>query len=106
MRADDEHPREIDWEDVARLEMHPRRFGILKMLALDGGRTLSPSECAFELQTNISDANYHIKTLKEFRLVRLAHTIPVRGVAEHFYCLVDHDAADLFKRLGLPRDTR
>ena len=92
----------VDWECVARMEIHPRRFGLLQILSLDGCRTLSPSECAYELQTNIADANYHMTVLAQSGIVRLAHTIPVRGVAEHFYCLAEHSGADLFERLGPP----
>lgn len=102
MTGKQELPAEVHWEEVARQEIHPRRFGLLQVLSLDGGRTLSPNECSFELQTNVSDANYHIVKLKRSGILRLAHTVPVRGAFEHFYCLVDHSAADLFERLGLP----
>ena len=100
----DEDPSPIDWEHVGRLELHPRRFGVLQILALDGGRTLSPSECAYELHTNTGDVSYHMRVLGGSGVVRLAHTIPVRGTREHFYCLADHSADDLFERLNLPRD--
>jgi hypothetical protein len=102
MIARQEAPTEVDWEEVARQEIHPRRFGLLQVFSLDGGRTLSPNECSFELQTNVSDASYHITKLKRSGILRLAHTVPVRGTFEHFYCLFDHPAADLFERLGLP----
>lgn len=96
-------PKEIDWERVGRLEMHPRRFGLLHVLSIDNGRTLSPSECSYELQTNVADADYHITVLKKIGLVRLAHSIPVRGARENFYCLAEHSADDLFERLGIPK---
>ncbi len=101
-----DEPARVDWEEVARQEVHPRRFGLLQVLSLDGGRTLSPTECAWELGIGVSDADYHITKLKSSGIVRLAHTMPVRGTAEHFYCLVDHSAADLFERLGLPKRGR
>lgn len=99
MSSDDQGPAEVDWEHVGRLELHPRRFGLLQILSLDGARTLSPSECAYELHTDTADANYHMRVLAEARIVRHAHSIPVRGVNEHFYCLTDHSADDLFERL-------
>lgn len=99
-------PAGVDWEGAARQEIHPRRFDLLQMFSLDGGRTLSPTECSWELGIGVSDADYHIAKLKRSGLVRLAHTMPVRGTAEHFYCLVGHSAADLFERLGLPKRTR
>lgn len=95
----------VNWEEVAQQEVHPRRFALLQVLSLDGGRTLSPTECSLELDISVSDADYHIATLKRSGLVRLAHTMPVRGTAEHFYCLVGHSGADLFERLGLPERT-
>lgn len=99
----DDSSSNVDWEQVARLEIHPRRFGLLQVLALDGNRTLSPSECAFELRTNVADANYHMTVLVGSGVVRLAHTIQVRGATEHFYCLSSHSADDLFERLGPSR---
>lgn len=101
--SDENEPTEIDWEGVGRLELHPRRFGLLQILSLDGGRTLSPNECSYELDTDIADANYHLTVLKRCRLVRLVHVMPVRGTKEHFYCLANHSADDLFERLGRPK---
>lgn len=102
MSRDADSP-DIDWEHVGRLEIHPRRFGLLQILSLDGNRTLSPTECAYELQTEIADANYHMSVLVATGIVRLAHVIPARGVREHFYCFAQHSADDLFERLGLAR---
>jgi hypothetical protein len=98
-----DEPKEIDWEEVGRLELHARRFGLLHLLSLDGGRTLSPSECAYELHTDTADANYHMRVLAESGIVRLAHSVRVRGVREHFYCLAEHSADDLFERLERPK---
>jgi len=106
MSGDENDSPNIDWEHVGRLEIHPRRFGLLQILSMDGNRTLSPNECAFELHTNIADAHYHMNVLMESGVVRLAHVMPVRGTKEHFYCLTDHSADDLFDRLGLPREDR
>lgn len=94
---------DVDWEHVGRLELHPRRFGLLQILSIDGGRTLSPTECAFELQTDTADANYHMSVLKRSGLVRHVDSIQVRGAREHFYCLIDHVADDLSERLGRPK---
>jgi hypothetical protein len=100
---DENDSTKVDWEAVGRLELHPRRFGLLQILSLDGGRTLSPNECSCELHTNVADANYHLTVLKESSIVRLAHVSPVRGAKEHFYCLVNHSADDLFERLEHPK---
>lgn len=93
-----------NWEQVARLETHPLRISILEVLAMDDGRTLSPSELSHELHTTTSDADYHIKALKRAGMVRLAHTLPVRGAVEHFYCPINHSAKDLFERLKPPEE--
>src|SRR5690242_14400409 len=101
--SDENEPVEVDWEGVGRLELHPRRFGLLQILSLDDGRTLSPSECSYELHTNVADANYHLTVLKRSGIVRLAHTKAIRGAQEHFYCLADHSGDDLSERLELPK---
>jgi helix-turn-helix protein len=98
-----------DWEEVARIETHPLRLAIIEAMSMDGGRTLSPAELSYELQEftrSISDINYHMTKLKKAKLVRLAHTRPVRGALEHFYCLTGHSAADLAERLRLRRGRR
>lgn len=96
-------PNGVDWEMLARCETHPRRVAILEILALDGGRTLSVSEIAYELQFTTSDAYYHVSLLAPNGLLRLVFTMPVRGCIEHFYCLTGHTADDLVKRLDLPK---
>jgi predicted ArsR family transcriptional regulator len=93
----------VDWEALARLETHHRRVAILEILALDEGRTLSVNEIAQELQFTTSDAYYHVSRLTPGGLLRLAFTLPVRGTIEHFYCLADHSADDLFERLGISK---
>jgi len=106
MSEDQDNFRGLNWENVARVQIHSRRFGLLQVLSLDGCRTLSPTECAVELHTNVADASYHMAVLVRVGLVRLAHSVPVRGVEEHFYCLAGHSADDLLKRLKLPRTGR
>jgi hypothetical protein len=39
-----------EWEHVARLEACLLRVLILELFAMDGGRTLSPEDVAYELQ--------------------------------------------------------
>ncbi len=89
----------IEWEQLARAETHPLRVAILEMFALDGGRTLSPKELTFELQEQLTTVNYHTTSLFRSGLLRLAHERQVGGSMEHFYCLTNHSAEDLFDRL-------
>jgi DNA-binding transcriptional ArsR family regulator len=92
-------PCHLEWEQLARAETHPLRIAILEMLAMDGGRTLSPKELAYELQAPLTNVNYHITALFKAELLRLAHEHQVGGSMEHFYCLSSHSAQDLFDRL-------
>ena len=101
--AGNSNSSEIDWERLARLEINHRRIGILEVLSLDGGRTLSVKEIAAELQCSTSDAHYHVSKLAPRGLIRFVVALPVRGALEHFYCLAGHSGDDLAERLGLPR---
>lgn len=98
-------PEDIDWEGLARSGTHPLRVSILEVLAMDGGRTLSPTELGYELQAHLATINYHVTKLCEAALIRLAHEQEVKGTIEHFYCLPDHPADDLADRLEPPADT-
>jgi hypothetical protein len=66
--SDEQGSGNVDWEHVGRLELHPRRFGLIEIVSIDGGRTLSPTECAHELQTDTADATCHMNVLKRRRL--------------------------------------
>lgn len=68
--------------------MRPLRVSILEVLALDGGRTLSPTDLKHELQEPISNVNYHVRELQRFGLIDVVAEVPVRGATEHFYALV------------------
>lgn len=85
---------QINWERVARAETHPLRLSILELLAIDGGRVLSPKEMADELQARLSNINYHAACLCESELVQLVYEHDVGGTIEHFYCLPGYSAAD------------
>jgi hypothetical protein len=89
----------MNWEQLARAETHPLRVSILEVLTIDRGRTLSPVELEVELQSTLSNINYHATLLYKAGLLRLVHRRQVRGATEHFYCHVDHSGQDLFERL-------
>jgi predicted transcriptional regulator len=89
----------IGWENVARAETHPVRVSILEILSIDGGRTLSQKEMAYELQNSSSTFDYHVAELYKAQLIRRSHRHELGGVIEHFYCLPHHDGEDLFERL-------
>ena len=75
----------MDWQRLARANTHPLRISVLEVLAMDGGRTLSPSDLSYELRVPLSNVNYHVTELRRTGLVELAGERPVRGATEHFY---------------------
>jgi predicted ArsR family transcriptional regulator len=75
----------MNWQLLARANTHPLRISILEALAIDGGRTLSPSDLSYELRTPLSNVNYHMTELCRKGLVELTAERPVRGATEHFY---------------------
>jgi DNA-binding transcriptional ArsR family regulator len=75
----------MNWQLLARANTHPLRISILEVLALDDGRTLSPSDLSYELRTPLSNVNYHVTELRRTGLVELTGERPVRGATEHFY---------------------
>ncbi len=75
----------MNWQLLARANTHPLRISILEVLALDGGRVLSPSDLSHELQMPLSNVNYHVTELAKTGLVELAFKRQVRGATEHFY---------------------
>lgn len=89
----------VNWEQLARAETHELRVSILEALSIDGGRTLSPKELVYELQTPLATVNYHTTVLYRAGILRLAHERQVGGALEHFYCFAGHSAADLFDRI-------
>lgn len=89
----------MGWENVARAETHPVRMSILEILSIDGGRTLSQKEMAFELQEAPPTVGYHVSELHKTHLIKRTHEHEQGGVIERFYCLPHHDGEDLFERL-------
>lgn len=75
----------MNWQLLARANTHPLRISILEVLAMDEGRTLSPSDLSYELRTPLSNVNYHVTELRRTGLVELTGERPVRGATEHFY---------------------
>jgi predicted ArsR family transcriptional regulator len=80
----------MDWQRLARANTHPLRISVLEVLALDGGRTLSPSDLSYELRVPLSNVNYHVTELLRSGLIELTRERQVRGATEHFYRTADH----------------
>jgi predicted ArsR family transcriptional regulator len=81
---------QMNWQLLARANTHPLRISVLEVLAMDGGRTLSPSDLSTELRVPLSNVNYHVTELVKSNLIELASQRQVRGATEHFYRTVDH----------------
>jgi predicted ArsR family transcriptional regulator len=80
----------MDWQRLARANTHPLRISVLEVLAMDGSRTLSPSDLSYELRVPLSNVNYHVTELMRSGLIELAHERQVRGATEHFYRMVEN----------------
>jgi DNA-binding transcriptional ArsR family regulator len=61
---------------------HPLRVRILTVL---NDRMASPNELSKELEEGLSQVSYHVKVLKDFKMIEMVKTEPRRGAVEHFY---------------------
>lgn len=59
--------------------------GRVQMLSILCETEASPSELSERLNIGLSKVSYHIKVLKDFKLLELVRTEPRRGAVEHFY---------------------
>jgi DNA-binding transcriptional ArsR family regulator len=57
----------------------------VEIFALICERVVSPKEIADELNEGLSQVSYHVKVLRECRLIVVDHEVPRRGAVEHFY---------------------
>lgn len=56
-----------------------------RILAIFCERLASPKEIAKELDAPLGQTSYHVKVLRECRMIVLEKEVPVRGAVEHFY---------------------
>lgn len=57
----------------------------VEIFAITCERVASPKEIADELGEGLSQVSYHVKVLRECRLIVVDHEVPRRGAVEHFY---------------------
>lgn len=81
--------RIIDRERFTRVQGSPVRVAILEVLSLDGGRRLSATEIATELQTGLSWAIYHVQVLETLGFLKVSAEIVSSDSGERYYGLVD-----------------
>lgn len=56
-----------------------------EILAILNERMASPNELAKELDEGLSQVSYHVKVLKDYKVITLVKTEPRRGAVEHYY---------------------
>ena len=79
-------PRQIKSDEVELTTVkglaHPLRVRILTVL---NDRMASPNELSKELEEGLSQVSYHVKVLRDFKMIEMVKTEPRRGAVEHFY---------------------
>jgi DNA-binding transcriptional ArsR family regulator len=83
-----------------------------EILAILNERMASPNELAKELGEGLSQVSYHVKVLKDYKVISLVKTEPRRGAVEHYYratsraFLTDRDWHELPEsvRVGMSAD--
>lgn len=83
-----------------------------EILAILNERMASPNELAKELGEGLSQVSYHVKVLKDYKVITLVKTEPRRGAVEHYYratsraFLTDRDWHELPEsvRVGMSAD--
>lgn len=96
-------------QDLVKSLAHELRAEILAIL---NERMASPNELAKELDEGLSQVSYHVKVLKDYKVITLIKTEPRRGAVEHYYratsraFLTDRDWHELPEsvRVGMSAD--
>jgi DNA-binding transcriptional ArsR family regulator len=75
--------------------------GRVEIFAILCERVASPKEISDELNEGLSQVSYHVKVLRDCRLIVLDHKTPRRGAVEHYYRAVEPTLipADAWNRL-------
>lgn len=82
--------KKID-ESLAAVVAHPLRARAFMLLA---ERTASPRDIATTLGEEVNDVAYHVRKLRDFKLIELVGSRPVRGATEHFYRAIKRPMVD------------
>jgi DNA-binding transcriptional ArsR family regulator len=90
-------------ELVGKAFAHPARGQALTILT---ERTASPSELADELGLDVRYLSYHVKLLRDWKLIELVGEKPRRGATEHFYRATTRTLIDKHAWERLPRPLR
>lgn len=74
----------LDWEKVAKAELHAIRVDVLEAL-VRGKR--SPTQVVNETGEPLGNVSYHMRVLREKGLIEIVETVPHRGAVEHIHAL-------------------
>lgn len=70
---------------MIRALSHDLRVDALKRIAAAGEDGISPVVLAGEMGESVQLVSYHVRILRDRKLLKLSHTQPRRGAIEHFY---------------------
>lgn len=74
----------IDWETLARTQIHPLRLSIIELYA--GGDELTPVDVQHALgEPKLGNVSYHVRALVANRFIELVRTEQRRGALAHYY---------------------
>jgi DNA-binding transcriptional ArsR family regulator len=82
----------LNWEAIARAEVHPTRFAILEQMLSDppeGDPGWSGKTLADALGVPLGEISYHVRTLRAAGLVVEVGKRQARGAMQTFYRLSD-----------------
>jgi DNA-binding transcriptional ArsR family regulator len=74
--------KEVVENHLVKALSHPVRA---RALAILNSRIASPKEIADELNMEVGNVSYHVKTLRDLGCAELVRKAQVRGATEHFY---------------------
>lgn len=74
----------MDWEALARTQIHPLKMRIIELYAT--GAELTPVDVQRELdEPKLGNVSYHVRALLADGLIELVRTEQRRGALAHFY---------------------
>jgi DNA-binding transcriptional ArsR family regulator len=82
----------LDWEAIARSEVHPTRLAILEQMVSpppEGDPGWSGSTLAQALELPLATVSHHVRLLRERGLLEVLESRQVRGAMQTFLVLSD-----------------
>ena len=78
----------LDWKKIALANTHPLQIAILEIFKRSE-RPLSPKDLAEELGRDLGVVSYHVRTLRNAKLIKQKSKKQVRGAVQTFYVAGD-----------------